>query len=212
MDGLKSVFTPGARWNQSNNRDEHHTLHTKLLADSSNDDKMELSMDESICSMDDFTGGPICDDQFDVQSKQHICDNNTNFNRSITTSPADSSGGFHNTLSVLEHHLNKKKYHNLSQQLLSVDHNITNIKNDSHLMDEKISRPFELELEAIERLYSVWNKTKPTDNSESPSKQTEDNVPNSNEYIYHVARSRSGQLYLRVRRSLHLDQGMMNDD
>lgn len=256
MEELKSSLTTKSNLNQSINRDEHHTLFTKLLADSSISDKTDIGhcienvnktdADPSICSLNDFTGGPICDDQsFDVKTKAYSCDDDTNFNRAITTTPADSSGGFHNTLSVLEYHLNKNKYPNHSQRyldyqkfqskdvagstnicvdipintdhgLLSIDHSTTNVKNDSHIDDEKISCLFDLELEAIERLHSMW--AMPPQNYESPvltaalppllSKQSEDNVPKSNEYIYHVARSRSGQLYLRVRRSLHLDQGI----
>lgn len=231
------------------NEHEHHTLHTKLLTDSACTEETDIKnvnkTDQSICSLDDFTGGPIYNNESSVL--QHSCDQNTELNRSITTTPADSSCGFHNTLSVLECHLNKNKYPNLSQQqieylllhrkditihnnsyidipidkrrLPSVNDNFTNKKSDSCINDENFSSLFELELEAMDRLHSMYDKEMPPVNSETSSssadlllssKQTEENVPNSNEYIYHIARSRSGQLYLRVRRNSCSDQGTLN--
>lgn len=223
---------------RSNSRDEHYTLHTKLLEDLSIIDRTGLEkcipnldkIDQSICSLDDFTSVSIYDDQsfHALQSKQTSCKNS---NRAITSTPADSSGGFHNTMSILDHHLNKKKHSNRSQdhkkylmlekkddgiphrkcsrmtfnnnkEFPSVEHNTNDFKNDSHIYATTISRPYE-----EESLHSVWDKTMPPNNFESPSKQTEDNIPNS-KIIYHIARSPSGQLYLRVRRSLHLDQGI----
>lgn len=246
---MESIKSTKVILNQSNNGDEHHTLHTKLLSNSIGMDETDLinvnKTDQSICSLDDFTGGPIYNNQSsEIQVKQHSCD--TEQNRSITTTPADSSGGFHNTLSVLESHLNKNKFPNLSQQQIEylllhrkdvaihnnsyidipidnnqrlpfVGDNFTNKKCDSHMGVGNLSNSFELELEAFDRLQSMLDKDIPSDNFESASSadlhltstQTEgENVLKSDEYIYHIARSRNGQLYLRVRRNSCLEQGI----
>lgn len=242
MERIKASITTKATLFQSNNRDEHNTLHTKLLKDSACTNKIE----QSFFPMDDFTGGPICTDESnDLQTKQYSCDQNTEPNRSITTTPADSSCGFHNTLSVLESHLNKTKYPNLSQQQIEylllhrkdvaiynnsyidipinndnqrfVDDNFININSDSSTKNENPSSLFELELEAMDRLNSMCDKEITSENfvtsnssADLPmsSEQIEENVPN--EYIYHIARSRSGQFYLRVRRNSRSDQGTLH--
>lgn len=96
--------------------------------------------------------------------------------------------------------------------------NFNNEDSPSHL---------ELELEAMNRLRSLWNEEcltnskiennernvspTPLDSSLVEEFYQQDNysigVQNYNEYIYHVAKSRDGQLYIRVRRNLRLDQG-----
>lgn len=243
---MEKVKSTKASLHQSNNADEHHTLHTKLLTDM---DKMNLTYlnktDQSFYSLDDFTGGPIYNTQTsDLQVKQYSCEQNNKPNRSITTTPAESSGGFHNTLSVLECHLNKTKYPNLSLQQIEylllhkkdvaihtnsyidipidsdTDDNLINKKSDSHTNDGNFSSLFELELEAMDRLQSMWDKSISPENFESSSfatdlhlssKKSVQNVPKSNEYIYHIARSRNGQLYLRVRRNSCLDEGITSE-
>lgn len=236
METIKTSLPIKTNSNQSHMANEHHTLHTKLLSNATciveTDSTNVNTTDQSFCSLDDFTGGPIYNNQSsELQLKQHSCDQNTELNSSITTTPADSSGGFHNTLSVLECHLNKNKNPNLSQQQIEylllhrkdiAIHNNGYIdipidKSSSSVNDGNFQSLFELELEAMDRLQSMWDKNIPPDNLESSSvspdlhlssTQTEQSVPKSNEYIYHVARSRNGQLYLRVRRSSCLDQGI----
>lgn len=244
MEKIKASLATKTSLHQSNNGDEHHTLHTKLLSDDPICmDKMDLSnvnkTDQSYCSLDDFTGGPIQTNQSsELQVKQNSCDQNIDLNRSITATPADSSGGFHNTLSVLECHLNKTKYPHLSQQQIEhlllhgkdltihnncyIDIPIDNSQrlpfvDDAHVNDENFPNSFELELEAMDRFQSMWNEHIPPKNFEFSSlsaashllsTQTEQSVPKSNEYIYHIARSRNGQLYLRVRRDSGLEQGI----
>lgn len=250
MEKIGAELATTVSLNRSKNRDEHHTLFTKLLSDSVVSDRTDCvgivkKPDQCFCSMTDFTGGAIHNDQkLDVQSNLHRSDKITDSNRSITATPADSSCGFHNTLSVLECHLNKNKYPKLSQQqikdILSENKDVAihnnnsidipiidqssistreNIKSDSHMNDEKFSIEFEPELELMGRYVSMWDKSNPSYNFESSSlpadlpllpKRTEENASIENEYIYHVARSRSGQLYLRVRRDLRCDQGTLN--
>lgn len=233
MERIKASPTIKTVSNQSHSVDEHHTLHTKLLSNATcavETDLTNVNTDQSFCSLDDFTGGPIYHNQ---SSDFHSCDQNTELNSSITTTPADSSGGFHNTLSVLECHLNKNKSPNLSQQQIELLHRkdiaihnnsyidipIDNTNNESNSIveDGNLSSLFELELEAMARLQSMWVENISLDNLESSSTspdlhlsstQGEHSVPKSNEYIYHVARSRNGQLYLRVRRNSCLDQGI----
>lgn len=209
--------------NQSHSQ---YTLHTKLLIDDSVLDRKTFAhsiedvnaTDRPALSSDDFSGGPIC------------------------PAPADSSCGFHNTLSVLESHLNKNFTSKLSQQqienlllenkdvvrhhisfidvpindqrLPSISDNIANKKNKYSTNDEKLSSSFE---HKVEENSSVWDKVSainpqcsslPTHSSLS-TEQTDPNVQDPNDFIYHVAKSRSGQLYLRVRRSFHLDQGIL---
>lgn len=259
---------------KNDGQDEYHTLFTKRLSNASSIGNMNSTncsgMDEvdhhnqSACSLDDFIGGPIDDNEqsFNLQSKQKDCDQNADFNRSITATPADSSCGFHNTFSVLEKHLKKTKYLKLNQQqieylllqnkdlaihnetyidipipindrrsLLSVNGLFNSSMNDTHginLYDEESPSHLELELEAMDRLRSMWNEemltneqiksderppsTTPFDSSLVEEFYQQDSssigVQSSNEYIYHVAKSRDGQLYIRVRRNLRLDQGM----
>lgn len=236
--------------NQSHGRD---TLHTKLLTDSpvsertafdTNSVETVKETNQSVCSVDDFTGGPIYQNQsFAVQSEQHNFDQNIDFNRSITATPADSSCGFHNTLSVLEDHLNKNKTLNLCEKQIEhllvqnkydvVQHDnslidipinihensITIVKNDSNSNDKKFTSPLDQKLAEIGRQNSMWDKAIPSDHLKYSSalvdsrllaKQSTEGVQDLNEYIYHVARLRNGQLYLRVRRSLCLDQGILN--
>lgn len=241
MDRMKALITTETNFYQSSS-DEHHTLHTKLLTDSDETDSTNVNKtDQSFCSLDDFTGGPIYSNELnDLQLEQHSCDQNTELNRSITTQPADSSCGFHNTLSVLEFHLNKNKYPNLSQhqienlllhgkdvaihnnsyidipidnnrRLLSVDDNFTNKKSVTCINDENFSSLFELELEVMDRLHSMWDEEIPPDHLKTSSSSADLPISSketeSNEYMYHIARSRSGQLYLRVRRDSRSDQG-----
>lgn len=93
--------------------------------------------------------------------------------------------------------------------------------------DEEYPSHLELELEAMDRLRSVWNKDMLANSKDENEKRESSHTPfdsslieefyqqdeystcvqNSNEYIYHVAKSRDGQLYIRVRRNLRLDQG-----
>lgn len=240
MERIKASLTMKSISNQSHIVDEHHTLHTKLLSNATCAVETDLTnvnkTDQSFCSLDDFTGGPIYHNQSsELQLKQHSCDQNSELNSSITSTPADSSGGFHNTLSVLEGHLNKNKSPNLSQRqieylllhrkdiaihnnsYIDIPIDNTNNKSSSSANDGNFPSLFELELEAKDRLQSMWDENIPIDNLESssispdlhlPSTQAEHSVPKSNEYIYHVARSRNGQLYLRVRRNMCLDQGI----
>lgn len=237
MESLKALQTIKMTSNQSNNVDEQHTLHTKLLSVATCAVETDLNnvnkSDQSFCSLDDFTGGPIHNNQSsELHLKQYSCDQNTELNSSITTTPADSSGGFHNTFSVLECHLNKNKRPNqLSQQQIeylllhrkdiAIHNNIyidipIDDANKKSINDENFPSLFELELEAMDRLQTMWAKNQ-SDNVESlpvssdlhlSLTQTVQNEPKPNEYIYHVARSRNGQLYLRVRRNSCLDQGI----
>lgn len=88
---------------------------------------------------------------------------------------------------------------------------------------------FELEFEAMERLRSMWqNDEKSTPKAslnaemanttlnaadaslvdeEFYQQDDECSITGASEYIYHVARSRTGQLYIRVLRNLRLDKG-----
>lgn len=246
-----------------NGRDEYHTIFTKKLSTNSSnmnsthcDDLSEIDYcNQSLSSLNDFIGGPI--EKTEEQSF-NFSEHDVDSNRSITATPADSSCGFHNTFSVLEEHLNKKRHLKLSQQqieylllqnqdlaihnesfidipiddnrsLRTVNGSVNSSMNDNNgwnVSDEEFPSHFELELEAMERLRSMWgdlaspnipiaNEEK---NSSPPLFETsvieelyEENNRNigmqtSNEYIYHVAK-RHGQLYIRVRRNLRLDQG-----
>lgn len=209
------------------------------------------------CSLDDFIGGSI-DDEKSMNSPKNY-NQNDEHNRSITSTPADSSCGFHNTFSVLEKYLNKNKYPKLSQKQIEnlllknkdlIVHNDTCIcidipLNDQHSLrdvnnlsnncmnDVNVSSSEEeethndLEVDSMDRLRSIWNKEmQPNRKDETEKRESsytsfdsslmeelyQQNeystcVQNSNEYIYHVAKSRDGQLYIRVRRNLRLDQG-----
>lgn len=266
---LKSSISNSSEHKKNDTQDEYHTIFTKRLPSESNFGDMNSAKcygidevdhhDQSACSLDDFIGGPIDDEQsLNLRTKS------SNSNRSITATPADSSCGFHNTFSVLEKHFNKTKYLKLSQQQIEylllqnkdlAVHNDTYIDipiNDRRRLhavndlfnssmndvngwssdDKESPSHLELELEALDRLRSMWNeemwneeiltKSKiendeietlvtPLDSSLIKEFYQQDNynigVPNSNEYIYHVAKSRDGQLYIRVRRNLRLDQG-----
>lgn len=257
---------------KNDGQDEYHTLFTKRLQNASNLGNMNSTIcneinefdhhNQSAYSLDDFIGGPIDDENsFNLETNHEKRDQNVDYNRSITATPADSSCGFHNTFSVLEMHLNKTKYLKLSPKQIEclllqnkdlAVHNDTYIDipiNDNRSLhavnglfnssmndvkgldsnDEECPSHLELELEAIDRLRSMWNeeiltniqiendkrKSSPTpfDSSLIEEFYQQDNrigVQNSNEYIYHVAKTRDGQLYIRVRRNLQLDKGKYN--
>lgn len=260
----KSSISNGSEHKKNDTQDEYHTIFTKRLSNESNFSDMNTANgyeidgvdhhDQSACSLDDFIGGLIDDEQsINLQTKS------SDFNRSITATPADSSCGFHNTFSVLEKRFSKTKYLKLNQQEIEylllqnkdlavhndtfIDipinycrrlHAVNDLFNSSmndangwNSDDEEPPSHLELELEAMDRLRSMWNEEILTKNEiekdEIESSVTpfgsslieefyqQDNysigVPNSNEYIYHVAKSRDGQLYIRVRRNLRLDQG-----
>lgn len=260
--------------------EEYHTLFTKRLPAISlesellNSTVISTNNDseyQSFYSMDDFIGGPLSEEylSFDYgrqsnSSRQSDSDRNSDLWRSITTTPADSSCGFHNTFSVLENHLNKNKTQfKLSQRQIEYllmqnrnsaiqndvyidipiadDHSLHTINGsvngtmkDSILFDD--AEPpslFELEFEAMRRLRAMWGDSFNQMVNEFRFGQNENESPNmtnnisslveefyqqdetdfsqngstGNEYIYHVAKSRNGQLYIRVRRNLRLDQG-----
>lgn len=248
--------------------DEFYTIFDKLPTNSSHVGDINLSSccgnDEvdhqsiSACSLDDFIGSPINEYHLICsQTNRQFQDQDSDFNRSITATPADSSCGFHNTFGVLEKHLSEHNYLWLSQKQIDylllqnkdlavhddnyVDipirgcqslHTVNGLVNGTmndlsswDVNDEDPPSHLELELEAMNRLRSMWNEEifpKNTDKNDgiesSPPFDSpliekfyhQDNrtfgVQNSNEYIYHVAK-RNGQLYIRVRRNLRLDQG-----
>lgn len=175
----------------TNDQDEYNTIFTKTLPLSMTtpnfDEDSEIDhCNQSICSLNDFIGGPIENtEECSFASGEHCVD----FNRSITATPADSSCGFHNTFCVLENHLkNKKRCLKLSQQQIEYlllqnkdlaihDDSYIDIPiNDNHSLrtvnglvnssmndingwdvsDEEISSHFELEFETMERLRSMW--------------------------------------------------------
>lgn len=240
----------------------HHTLFTKRLKVASNfenkaDENIDV-VDHNQTALDDFIGGSVDDDHsLNSPTKNH--DKSSHFNRSITSTPADSSCGFHNTFSVLRKHLNKNKCLRLSQQQIeylllnnkdlavysdryidipiqgdesfssgnSLVNSSLNYTNDWDTCDEEVPNLFELELEAVKRLRSILSEASLTnymiesDRNKSPPIQQHSLLieelyqqdskcvvtENSSEYIYHVAKSRNGQLYIRVRRNVLLDQG-----
>lgn len=265
---LKS--SPESKLSQSDSKrnddqDEYNTIFTKRLSNTSTPGHMNSTSCSEVdevdhhnqCSLDDFIGGPI-NDEHSLNSPQNR-DQNVDFNRSITATPADSSCGFHNTFSVLEKHLNKTKYLKLNQkqiEYLLLHNKDLAVQNDTYIDipindrrslhavnglfngsmnddngwnfdDEESPSHLELELEAMDRLRSMWNEemlaNSKVENDERDSSPTpfdsslieefyqQDNhsigVQSSNEYIYHVAKARDGQLYIRVRRNLRLDQG-----
>lgn len=248
----------------ANGQDEYHTMFTKMLP---ND---VLNMNSPICgenteidhcnqsmsSLNDFIGGPI--EKTEDHRSFNLGESDVDLNRSITATPADSSCGFHNTFSVLEKHLNNKRFVKLSQQqieylllqnqdlaihndrfidipindnrcLRTVDGLVNSSMNDScgwDVGDDEFPSHFELEFEAMERLRSMWgdeaapNIPNADDEPETSPALNDSNLiedfyqvdgcnisaESSKEYIYHVAK-RNGQLYIRVRRNLRLDQG-----
>lgn len=117
--------------------------------------------------------------------------------------------------------------------LHAVNEFVNSSMNDTYgwnVNDEESPSHLELELEAMERLRSMWTKEgfdcdKNDNADERESLYTpcdtslieelyqqdscSDGVPKSNEYIYHVAK-RNDQLYIRVRRNLRLDQGKIH--
>lgn len=262
-----------------NTDEEYHTLFTNRLPATSLESELNstvtsINIDseyQSFYSMDDFIGGPLSEEylSFDYgrqsnSSRQSNSDRNSDFLRSITTTPADSSCGFHNTFSVLEKHLNKNKTQfKLSQRQIEYllmqnrnaavqndvyidipiadDHSLHTINGsvngsmkDSTLFDyEEPPSLFELEFEAMGRLRAMWGDSFNQTVNEFDFGENENESPNmtnnksslveelyqqdetdfskngrtGNEYIYHVAKSRNGQLYIRVRRNLRLDQG-----
>lgn len=246
--------------------DEYHTLFTKRLSNESDLNSTtstpmnSIETDhQSFFSLDDFIGGPLNDEYSSIDygrlsQQSNPEQQNSDFIRSITTTPADSSCGFHNTFSVLEKHLNKNKQQlKLSQhqieyllmqnkdeavqndiyidipinRLHAINGQVNGSLNDGNGVDETPSL-FELEFEAMERLRAMWGgvinneqineqnqiEHAPPTNIINASLveelyQQDDNdyCSNGNEYIYHVAKSRNGQLYIRVRRNIRLDQG-----
>lgn len=90
-------------------------------------------------------------------------------------------------------------------------------------IDEEPHSLFELEMKAIEELRSIWSIAGPhcheneIDGSQSHCSSLLENLyqqdvisaKESNDYIYHVAKSRDGQLYIRVRRNLRVDKGKL---
>lgn len=260
--------------------EEYHTLFTKCLPATPLESELNSTVAsinndseyQSFYSMDDFIGGPLSEEYLSFEygrqsnsSRQSNSDRNSDFLRSITTTPADSSGGFHNTFSVLEKHLNKNKIQlKLSQRqieyllmqnrnsavqndvyidipiadghsLHTINGSVNGSMKDSALFDdEEPPSQFELEFEAMGRLRSMWGDSFNQTMNEHDFGQNENKSPNmtnnnmaslveefyqqdetdfsknrstGNEYIYHVAKSRNGQLYIRVRRNLRLDQG-----
>lgn len=266
-----------------NTDEEYHTLFTKCLPATPLESELNSTVTsinndseyQSFYSMDDFIGGPLSEEylSFDYNgrqsnsSRQSNSDRNSDFLRSITTTPADSSYGFHNTFSVLETHLNKNKTQfKLSQrqiEYLLVQNRDSAVRNDVYIDipianghslhsingsvngsmkdatlfdDEQPPSLFELEFEAMGRLRAMWGDSFNQTVNEHAFGQNENENPNTtnndssisslveefyqqdeidfskngnmgNEYIYHVAKSRNGQLYIRVRRNLRLDQG-----
>lgn len=81
---------------------------------------------------------------------------------------------------------------------------------------------FDLELEAMERLRlksitptSPIGKSESSDNAFTSTPQAKGYPPDErdeqspNEYMYHVAKARNGELYIRVKRNLRLDEGKL---
>lgn len=66
------------------------------------------------------------------------------------------------------------------------------VRNESNDNTESLSSPFDSSL--VETLYQ---------------QDDTNDIVNSNGYIYHVARARTGHLYIRVRRNLHSDRGKL---
>lgn len=260
--------------------EEYHTLFTKRLPATPLESELNSTVTsinndseyQSFYSMDDFIGGPLSEEYLSFDYGRHSnssrqsnnFDRDSDFLRSITTTPADSSYGFHNTFSVLEKHLNKNKTQfKLSQQqieyllmqnrksavqndiyidipiadddsLHTINGSVNGSMKDSTLFDdEEPPSLFELEFEAMGRLRAMWGDSFNQTMNENDFRQNENESPNmtnnisslveefyqqdetdfgkngntGNEYIYHVAKSRNGQLYIRVRRNLRLDQG-----
>lgn len=248
---IKTLKSTPKELNSKNTIGEYHTMFTKRLSiDESLSNMNSVDCDDvdhcshSMCSASDFIGGPI------EKTEEHsfdLCEQNIDYNRSIAT-PADSSCGFHNTFSVLEKYLNKKRSLKLSQQQIeylllqnkdlaihsdayidipinedryihTADSFVDSSMNDMTSWDvgnEKFSSDFSLEAwEKCGSMSSETNIQNASDEIEKSPKQIEDfyqedhsciGAKNTNEYIYHVAKQQ-GQLYIRVRRNLRLDQG-----
>lgn len=209
---------------------------------------------ETLINADDhIDSSHLLDDCFDRLSNS----NGTEYNRSITATPADSSCGFHNTFSVLEEHLNKRptlSQHQIEyflwlnkeatirndqyidipitdrQYFHAVENGSADVSNDRSCEYNEPSSLFELEIEAMQWLQSTGHtkrlneSTPQKPNNASYDSQSDtysslveefyqqdedctDHATNANEYIYHVAKTRDGQHYIRVLRNLRLDQG-----
>lgn len=113
------------------------------------------------------------------------------------------------------------------RSLCDIDGLSNSCMNDVNVLNsenEESPSHFELELEAMDRLRSIWNKEMLANSKDENGKEESSHTPfhsslieefyqqdeYSNcvqKYIYHIAKSRNGQLYIRVRRNLRLDQG-----
>lgn len=209
--------------------------------------------DQSACSLDDFIEGPIDDDQsINLRTKSSDsnrsitatpADSSCGFHNTFSVLEKNFNKTKHLKLSqqqieyLLEQNKDLSVRNDESQYVINDRrrlHALNNLFNSSmndangwSSDDEEPPSQLELELEAMDRLRSMWNEEILTnskkENDEMESSVTpfdsslieefyqQDNysigVSNSNEYIYHVAKSRDGQLYIRVRRNLRLDQG-----
>lgn len=116
-------------------------------------------------------------------------------------------------------------YHSL-RDVYDLSNSYMNGVNFINLKKEESPIHLELELEAMDRLRSIWNIEMISNSKEENEKRESSHIPfdssmikefyqqtcvqNSNEYLYHVAKSRDGKLYIRVRRNLRLDRGEKN--
>lgn len=140
-------------------------------------------------------------------SKSHFA-TSTPCNKSKKTSPCDSSNGFQNTIAVLERHVKQRKLWNKVAS------------------DEEDPTSLELQLMVIERLKSLSESTRLawflmnyiifTDiNNGSKREQKQENIEklarnlknDTNDCLYHIAREKSGLLYLKVVKSPQKERG-----
>lgn len=265
--------------NESNAKSElHATNHVKYVANNQIDEDADeygtifptrfghessYNSTDTLCNVDDYNESlqSLDDGGGDASDDRRSTDQQSDCNRSITATPADSSCGFHNTFSVLEEHLNKRpKLTKRQIEYLLWLNKEASVRNELYIdipiTDKQYVRAvgqtaddvsieanncsaeyveaaslFELEIEAMEWLQSSGHATHFNESSGTASvdasyaeefdtnaslveefyQQDADCVDghatSANEYIYHVAKTRNGQHYIRVLRNLRLDQG-----
>lgn len=184
-----------------------------------NDDKTEENASISVPFLCrtislSYTGGDLTAENTIKEEKPYtIVDSHSastcNKNQSTTACGADTSNGFHNTIAVLERHVKQRKLWS------TTDPNA-----------EEDPTGLELQLMAIERLKSLSETTRLawflmnyiifTDiNNASKREQKQENIEklarnlksDTNDCLYHIAREKSGLLYLKIVKSPQKERG-----
>lgn len=191
--------------------DEYNTVFTKKLNDPELNSTLTAHPDDARSSNN---LSPKCDGgASDTTDSSNSTQNDTAI-KIITSNPSDTSCGYHNTFDVLERQV-KLKTPLKSKQGLSLSpysdasHGISGIANEPFDDDDQPSF-LELELEARQRIKELLkNANEPRNRTLSSSSQHSQEAANREytEFLYHVARNKKGEPYVKILPSPSKEKG-----